>query len=61
MNRIGAEEEQILKQLCNQHGVNPEYLNILILIKKEYSYKSSAKKNDLRNEIEKHIQLWAQK
>lgn len=58
---LGNEEELLLEQLCEKHNVNPDHLRILIHIKRENSYKTSAKKNELRNEIEKHIELWARK
>lgn len=59
MHKLGVEEEQILRHICNKHLVNPDYLRILIQLKKENSYKSSAKKNELKNEIEKHMKIWA--
>ena len=61
MNALGEEESKILQELCAKHNVNPDYLRVLILTKKEFSYKSSAKTNELRNEISKLVQLWARK
>ncbi|WNR45125.1 DNA modification system-associated small protein [Paenibacillus roseipurpureus] len=59
MNRLGFDEEELLLELCDKYKVNPDHLRILIYLKKEYSYKSASKKNELRNEIEKHIELWS--
>ncbi|GFR37188.1 hypothetical protein PRECH8_04840 [Insulibacter thermoxylanivorax] len=59
MKNLGQEESRILADLCNTYNIKPEYLHTLIQIKREYSYKSSARANELRKEIENHIQVWA--
>lgn len=61
MNKLGKDEEALLRQLCQQHNVNPDQLRILIHIKEGNSYKSSSKRNELKSEIERNIKLWASK
>ena len=61
MIKLGKDELQILQSLCEKNNVDPEYFHVLIDIKREYSYKSSARSNELRKEMEKHIHFWGNK
>lgn len=61
MTKLGSEEIKILNKLCKESNVDPEFFHVLIQTKREFSYKSSARSNELRKELEKHINFWANK
>lgn len=58
MKRLSKEEESLLRNVCKKHGVDTDHLRVLMLIERDYSYKSSSRSTACRNELLKNIEVW---
>lgn len=58
MKRLTKDEEALLRSVCKKHAVDPDHLRTLLIIEREYSYKSTSRSNACRNELLKNIEVW---
>jgi hypothetical protein len=58
MKRLGKDEEDLLRDVCKKHEVDPDHLRTLLIIEREFSYKSTSRSNACRNELMKNIEVW---
>jgi hypothetical protein len=58
MKRLSKDEDTLLKKVCTKHNVDSNHLRTLLIIEREYSYKSSSRNTTCRNELLKNIEIW---
>jgi hypothetical protein len=58
MKRLSKDEEALLRDVCKKHKVDPDHLRTLLIIEREFSYKSTSRSNACRNELMKNIEIW---
>lgn len=58
MQRLTKEETTLLRNVCQKNEVDSNHLRILLMIEREYSFKSTSRSQACRNEILKNIEVW---
>lgn len=57
---IIQDEDNLLVEICNKHGVDPNYLRKLFMIEKEYADKNMSKRKGIYNRITEYIEAWVE-
>ncbi|MFB9324400.1 DNA modification system-associated small protein [Paenibacillus aurantiacus] len=60
MTTIIQDEDDLLVEICNKHGVDPQYLRELFMIEKEYADKNMARRRGIYERITECIETWVE-
>lgn len=52
------DEDDLLIEICNKHGVNPQHLRELFIIEKEYADKNMVKRKGIFDRISESVDTW---
>lgn len=58
MQKLNKEEETLLQNVCKNNNIDSKHLRVLLMIEREYSFKSTSRSQACRNEILKNIEVW---
>lgn len=60
MTTIIQDEDDLLVEICNKHGLDPQYLRELFMIEKEYADKNMARRKGIYERIMEYIETWVE-